>query len=62
MGHAGVHDILYPQHGFKQRTSSETQLIEFIDDTTVTNMDSGKQTDALVMDFLKALDKVSHSL
>ena len=41
--------------------SCETQLLEFIDDVTL-NMENGKQTDILVMDFSKAFDKVSHSL
>ena len=38
-----------------------TQLLEFIDDVTL-NMENGKQTDILIMDFSKASDKVSHSL
>ena len=36
-------------------------LIEFIDDVT-RNLDDGKQTDVLIMDFSKAFDKVSHNL
>ena len=36
-------------------------LIEFIDDVTQ-NLDDGKQTDVLIMDFSKAFDKVSHNL
>ena len=35
--------------------------MEFIDDVT-RNLDSGQQTDCLIMDFSKAFDKVSHSL
>jgi len=51
MSHADTHNILYPlQHGF--RTSDDVTL----------NMENGKQTDILVMDFSKAFDKVSHSL
>jgi hypothetical protein len=62
MKHADSQKILYPfQHGFRRGLSCETQLIELIDDVTV-NMDEGKQTDCLVMDFSKAFDKVSHSL
>ena len=54
MKHADTHNILYPlQH--------ETQLIECVDDIT-RNIDAGKQTDCLIMDFSKAFDKVSHSL
>ena len=41
--------------------SRETQLIEFIDDVT-RNLDDGKQTHVLIMDFSKAFDKVSHNL
>jgi hypothetical protein len=62
MSHADTHNILYPlQHGFCTGQSCETQLLEFIDDVTL-NMENGKQTDILVMDFSKAFDKVSHSL
>ena len=38
-----------------------TQLIKFIDDLSG-NLEEGRQIDILVMDFAKALDKVSHSL
>ena len=62
LSHADTHNILYPlQHGFRTGRSCETQLLEFIDDVTL-NMENGKQTDILVMDFSKAFDKVSHSL
>jgi len=43
------------------KQSCETQLLEFVDDVS-SNMSSWKQTDLLVMDFLKSFDKVSHSL
>ena len=62
MKHADTHNILYPlQHGFRKGLSCETQLIEFVDDIT-RNIDAGKQTDCLIMDFSKAFDKVTHSL
>ena len=62
MSHADRNNILYPlQHGFRSKRLCETQLIEFIDETS-NNMASGKQTDVLIMDFSKAFDKVSHSL
>ena len=62
MSHADKYNILYPfQHGFRKFRSCETQLIEFIDDVT-RNLDDGKQTDVLIMDFSKAFDKVSHNL
>ena len=60
MGHAGKHNILYAlQHGFRGKLSCETQLIEFCHDLVV-NCHEGHQTDALVMDFSKAFDKVGH--
>ena len=62
MKHDDTHNILYPlQHGYRKGLSCETQLIEFVDDIT-RNIDAGKQTDCLIMDFSKAFDKVSHSL
>ena len=62
MKHADTHNILYPlQHGFQKGLSCEIQLMEFVDDIT-RNIDVGKQTDCLIMDFSKAFDKVSHSL
>ena len=62
MTHADNNNILYPlQHGFRRGLSCETQLIEFIDDVSK-NMNKGKQTDCLKMDFSKAFDKVNHSL
>ena len=62
MTHAEVNNILYSnQHGFRKQRSCETQLIEFLEEVS-TNLDEGKQTDVLIMDFAKAFDKVSHSL
>ena len=61
MKHAQSHNILYDlQHGFRSRVSCETQLIQFTNDL-VTNMQSGAQTDVIVMDFSKTFDKVSHT-
>jgi hypothetical protein len=62
MKHADANNIMYPlQHGFRRGLSCETQLLEFIDDISK-NLDPGKQTDCLIMDFSKAFDKASHSL
>ena len=62
MRHAERNNILYPlQHGFRSKRSCETQLLECIDNLTM-NLENGKQTDLLILDFLKAFDKVSHSL
>jgi hypothetical protein len=60
MKHAKNQNILYEfQHGFRDQRSCETQLLEFVHDI-VCNMQQGKQTDVLVMDFSKAFDKVGH--
>ena len=62
MGHADANEILYPlQHGFHTSMSCESQLLCFTDDITK-NLQRGKQTDVLVMDFSKAFDKVDHNL
>ena len=62
MNHGEEHDILYQlQHGFRKNRSCETQLLEFTDDVSK-NLEEGKQTDVLVMDFAKAFDKVCHNL
>ena len=60
MRHASTHNILYHlQHGFRDKRSCETQLLEFQNDI-VANMNNGKQTDVIVMDFAEAFDKVGH--
>ena len=60
MSHASMHNILYKlQHGFRNKRSCETQLIEFAHDI-VTNMQDGCQTDVCILDFCKAFDKVGH--
>ena len=62
MGHADANEILYPlQHGFRTSMSCESQLLCFTDDISK-NLQRGKQTDVLVMDFSKAFDKVDHNL
>ena len=60
MRHASRHNLLYKlQHGFRDKRSCETQLIEFQADA-LQNMTDGSQTDILIMDSSKAFDKVSH--
>ena len=49
------------QHGFRRGRSSETQLLELVEELT-TNLESSKQADVLIMDFSKAFNKVNHSL
>ena len=62
MNHGETNSILYPlQHGFRFDRSCETQLIEFIDDL-ISNLEEVQQTDILIMDFVKAFDKVHYSL
>ena len=53
-------DILYDlQHGFREKISCETQLIMLVDELA-NNMQMGKQTDLILLDFSKAFDKVAH--
>ena len=53
-------DILYDlQHGFREKRSCETQLIMLVDELSK-NMQMGKQTDLILLDFSKAFDKVAH--
>ncbi|XP_076471203.1 uncharacterized protein LOC143300801 [Babylonia areolata] len=59
MGFAEANNILRKeQHGFR---SCECQLLGLADELSY-NMEKGKQSDVLVMDFSKAYDKVCHSL
>jgi hypothetical protein len=48
------------QHGFRSKHSCETQLISFTQEV-FDNLENGKQTDVIVMDFSKAFDKVDHN-
>ena len=53
-------DIFYKmQHGIREKRSCEAQLIMLIDELAK-NMQMGKQTDLILLDFNKAFDKVSH--
>ena len=58
--HFNQHHILYDlQHGFRERRSCETQLIQLVEDLS-RNMVSGKQTDLILLDFSEPFDKVNH--
>jgi hypothetical protein len=58
--HLTQNNILYElQHGFREKRSCETQLIELTDDL-MRNMCNRKQTDLILLDFSKAFDKVNH--
>ena len=48
------------QHGFRQRRSCESQLIETVRDIA-DSLDRSGQIDAVLLDFSKALDKVNHA-
>ena len=53
-------DILYDlQHGFREKISCEMQLIMLVDELAK-NMQMGKQTDLILLEFSKAFDKVAH--
>ena len=49
------------QHGFRRHHSCESQLIGLVDEVS-SDLVNGKEVDALILDFAKAFDKVSHSL
>ena len=51
-----LHDL---QHGFRPNRSCITQLLEVLQDIGK-NLDSGKTTDVVYLDFPKAFDSVSH--
>ena len=51
--------ILHFQHGFQSGLSCESQLIETVHDW-MTALDNKTQTDAILLDFAKAFDKVPH--
>ena len=60
--HFNVHNVLCDnQHGFREKRSCETQLIEAIHDWS-SWMDSGSSVDIVFLDFAKAFDSVSHML
>jgi len=59
--HLEHHNVLPDQqHGFRKTRSCESQLILTIDDLAK-SIDDSRQTDAILIDFSKAFDKVSHT-
>ena len=50
----------YIHYNIRKGRSCETQLIEFVDDISK-NLQEGRQTDILILDFVKAFDKVNQS-
>ena len=58
--HLNNNNILYDlQHGFREKRSCETQLVMLIEDLA-SNLQAGRQTDLILLDFSKAFDKVTH--
>ena len=58
--HLENHNLLYDlQHGFRERRSCKTQLIQLVEDLT-RSLTNGKQTDIILLDFSNAFDKVNH--
>ena len=47
------------QHGFREKRSCKTQLVTLVDEIAK-NMQKGKQTDLILLDFSKAFNKVAH--
>ena len=62
MSFAEKHSIICDeQHGFRRHRSCESQLLGLVDDLA-DDLEKGKETNALIMDFSKAFDKVCHAL
>jgi hypothetical protein len=60
MNHLSQNNLLSDnQHGFRARRACGTQFITTVQELTK-NMSSGKQIDAILLDFSKAFDKVPH--
>ena len=49
------------QHGFQRAQSCTSQLLEYINDITL-SLDQGLCVDVIYLDFSKAFDKVNHQL
>ena len=60
MRHLDLNNILdNAQHGFRKRRSCESQLLLSANDF-LKSLDGSTQTDAILLDFAKAFDKVAH--
>ena len=58
--HLNNYQILFElQHGFREKRSCETQLIQPVEDLS-RQLIQGKQIDIVLLEFSKAFDKVSH--
>ena len=62
MSHLEHHNILTDiQFGFRQRRSADLQLLLTVHDLAL-GLNEGSQTDAILLDFSKAFDRVLHRL
>ena len=62
MTHFDSSNLLSPfQHGFRSTHSCESQLVNFTQEI-FDNLENGKHTYLIIMDFSKAFDKVDHNL
>ena len=60
MRHLDIHQILSDQqHGFRKKRSCESQLILTVQDLAAA-LEENEQMDAILLDFFKTFDKVSH--
>ena len=60
LSHLERHKILTDcQHGFRARRTCETQLLTLVHELAET-LDTGGQTDLVILDFSKAFDRVPH--
>ena len=60
MRHLDIHQIISDQqHGFRKKRSCESQLILTVQDLAAA-LEENEQMDAILLDFSKAFDKVSH--
>ena len=58
--HLNRNNALYGlQHGFREKRSCETQLIEVVEELS-RKLSNGHQVDLVLLDFSKAFDKVNH--
>ena len=62
MKHLELNNILSNnQFGFRQKSSSDLQLLLTVHDLAA-SLNDKEQTDCILLDFSKAFDKVSHKL
>ena len=59
LNHLEANNILFEQHGFREKRSTDTQLPAFTQDI-LANLSGGRQTDVIINDFTKAFEKVPH--